>query len=107
MPLQNIAVILGIVGSLLAIFLPIITLIRRIERVNVVREREMGHLLRNYDTLAAAYKALDDDLRDRLNETQHEIQMELVQIKMSLGRSGNGETAVKIDPKPKRLRTPS
>ena len=107
MNLQNIAVILGIVGSLLAIFLPIITLIRRIERLSVVREREMAHLQRNYDTLAAAYAALDDNFRDRLNETQHEIQMELVQIKMLLNRSGNGETAVKIDPKPKRLRNPS
>jgi hypothetical protein len=82
-------------------------MIRRVERLSVVREREMAHLQRNYDTLAAAYAALDDNFRDRLNETQHEIQMELVQIKMSLGRSGNGETAVKIDPKPKRLRTPS
>lgn len=107
MPLQTIAVILGIVGSLLAIFLPIVAMIRRVERLSVVREREMAHLQRNYDTLAAAYAALDDNFRDRLNETQHEIQMELVQIKMSLGRSGNGETAVKIDPKPKRLRTPS
>lgn len=105
MSLQNLAVILGIVGSLLAIFLPIITLIRRIERVNVVREREMGHLLRNYDTLSAAYKALDDDFRDRLNESQHEIQMELVQIKMHLLRSGNVESMAIIDPKPKRLRS--
>jgi hypothetical protein len=107
MNLQTIAVILGIVGSLLAIFLPIVAMIRRVERLSVVREREMAHLLRNYDTLAAAYTALDDNLRDRLNETQHEIQMELVQIKMSLVRSGNGESAAMIDPKPKRLRNPS
>ena len=107
MSLQTTAVILGIVGSLLAIFLPIVAMIRRVERLSVVREREMGHLQRNYDTLAAAYTALDDDLRDRLNETQHEIQMELVQIKMLLVRSGNGDSAAMIDPKPKRLRTPS
>jgi hypothetical protein len=107
MSLQNLAVILGIVGSLLAIFVPLVAMIRRIERLQVVREREMQHLLRNYDALALAYKALDDDFRDRLNETQHEIQMELVQIKMSLVRSGNGESIAMIDPKPKRLRTSS
>ena len=101
MSLQTLAIILGIVGSLLAIFLPLITLIRKVERANVTRDREMAHLLRNYDTLTGAYKTLDDDFRDKLNDSLHEIQMELVQIKMSMVRSGNSEAAAMIDPKPR------
>jgi hypothetical protein len=102
MSLQNLAVILGIVGSLLAILLPLIALIRRIERVNVTRDREYQHLLRNYDALTLAYKALDDDFREKLGDSLHEIQMELVQIRMGLR-----DSPAMIDPKPKRLRTSS
>jgi hypothetical protein len=98
--LQTLALIIGLLGSLLAILLPLIALIRRIERVNVTREREMNHLLRNYDTLTAAYKAIDDDFREKLSDSLHEIQMELVQIKMGLR-----DSPAMIDPKPKRLRS--